>query len=376
MDSSDFEWLVKKYDGNKYVKSFTCWNYLLVLLFGQLSNREGLRDLIVTIAPFKSAFHHLGFGKNVSRSNLSKANETRDVRIFKEFADKMVSLARDKRSGIKEFFLSNNVYAFDSSTISLCLSVFWWTKLHHGKGGVKLHELYDVKTDIPTFSVITDASVSDSKVMCLIPYERESFYIFDRAYMATQHLFSIEMASAYFVVREKHKMVYDVVEDKGYNNPQTGIMADQTIRFKGHKTKKQYPNNLRRVVFYDHDGNRTFVFYTNNFDVTAEDVALLYKYRWHVELFFKWMKQHLRIKEFYGTSENAVKIQIYAAIIAYCLVVIVQEDMKINFQTYDVLRILSTALLTKMPLHDLLTEQKEECTSCSGNGQLRLDFEE
>lgn len=371
-----FEWLVKKYDGNKYVKSFTCWNYLLVLLFGQLSNREGLRDLIVTIAPFKSAFHHLGFGKNVSRSNLSKANETRDVRIFKEFADKMVSLARDKRSGIKEFFLSNNVYAFDSSTISLCLSVFWWTKLHHGKGGVKLHELYDVKTDIPTFSVITDASVSDSKVMCLIPYERECFYIFDRAYMATQHLFSIEMASAYFVVREKHKMVYDVVEDKGYNNPQTGIMADQTIRFKGHKTKKQYPNSLRRVVFYDHDGNRTFVFYTNNFDVTAEDVALLYKYRWHVELFFKWMKQHLRIKEFYGTSENAVKIQIYAAIIAYCLVVIVQEDMKINFQTYDVLRILSTALLTKMPLHDLLTEQKEECTSCSGNGQLRLDFEE
>lgn len=376
LPTDHFKWLVKKYEGNKYVKSFTCWNHLLALLFGQLSNREGLRDLIVTITPFKSAFHHLGFGKNVSRSNLSKANETRDVRIFKEFADKMVSLARDKRSGIKEFFLSNNVYAFDSSTISLCLSVFWWTKLHHGKGGVKLHELYDVKNDIPAFSVITDASVSDSKVMNLIPYERESFYVFDRAYMATQHLFSIEMASAYFVVREKHKMVYEVVEDKGYNNPQTGIMADMTIRFKGHKTKKQYPNNLRRVVFYDHEGNRTFVFYTNNFDITAEDVALLYKYRWRVELFFKWMKQHLRIKEFYGTSENAVKIQIYAAIIAYCLVVIVQEDMKINLQTYDVLRILSTALLTKMPLHDLLTEQNEECTSCSGDGQLWLEFEE
>ena len=376
LPTDHFKWLVKKYEGNKYVKSFTCWNHLLVLLFWQLSNREGLRDLIVTITPFKSAFHHLGFGKNVSRSNLSKANETRDVRIFKEFANKMVSLARDKRSGIKEFFLSNNVYAFDSSTISLCLSVFWWTKLHHGKGGVKLHELYDVKNDIPAFSVITDASVSDSKVMNLIPYERESFYIFDRAYMATQHLFSIEMASAYFVVREKHKMVYEVVEDKDYNNPQTGIMADQTIRFKGHKTKKQYPNNLRRVVFYDHEGNRTFVFYTNNFDVTAEDVALLYKYRWRVELFFKWMKQHLRIKEFYGTSENAVKIQIYAAIIAYCLVVIVQEDMKINLQTYDVLRILSTALLTKMPLHGLLTEQNEECTSCSDDRQLWLDFEE
>lgn len=371
-----FKWLVKKYEGNKYVKSFTCWHHLLVLLFGQLSNREGLRDLIVSITPFKSAFHHLGFGKNVSRSNLSKANETRDVRIFQEFADKMVSLARDKRIGKKEFFISNNVYAFDSSTISLCLSVYWWTKLHHGKGGVKLHELYDVKTDIPAFSVITDVSVHDSKVMDLIPYERDSFYIFDRAYMATKYLFNIEMASAYFVVREKHKMLYEVVEDKNYNNSQSGIMADQIIRFKGHKTEKQYPNNIRRVVFYDHEGNRTFVFYTNNFDVTAEDVALLYKYRWRVELFFKWMKQHLRIKEFYGTSENAVKIQIYAAIIAYCLVVIVQEKMKINLQTYDVLRILSTALLVKMPLRDLLTEQNEEFPANCGDGQLYLEFEE
>ena len=154
LPTDHFKWLVKKYEGNKYVKSFTCWNHLMVLLFGQLSTREGLRDLIVTITPFKSAFHHLGFGKNVSRSNLSKANEIRKVKIFQEFADKMVPIAREKRGVVKDFFISNNVYAFDSSTISLCLSVYWWTKLHHGKGGVKLHELYDVKTDIPTFSVI------------------------------------------------------------------------------------------------------------------------------------------------------------------------------------------------------------------------------
>lgn len=370
-----FEWLVKKYDGNKYVKSFTCWNHMLVLLFGQLSNREGLRDLIVTIAPFKAAFHHLGFGKSVSRSNLSKANETRDVRIFQEFAEKMVSLARDKRGVINDFFISNNVYAFDSSTISLCLSVYWWTKLHHGKGGVKLHELYDVKTDIPAFSIITDASVHDSQTMGLIPYEKESFYIFDRAYMATNHLFSIEKAHAYFVVREKHKMVYEVVENRNYNNPETGIMADQTILFRGHKTQKQYPGIIRRVVFYDYEGNRTFVFYTNNFDVTAENVALLYKYRWRVELFFKWLKQHLRVKEFYGTSENAVKIQIYDAIIAYCLIVIVREKLKIGIQTYDALRILSTALLTKMTLHELLTEQGEDEPSSCGNRQLFFDFE-
>lgn len=370
-----FEWLVTKYEGNKYVKSFSCWNHLLVLLFGQLSNREGLRDLIVTLTPFKFAFHHLGFGKSVTRSNLSKANEVREVRIFQEFADRMVAIARQKRDGVKDFFISNKVYAFDSSTISLCLSVYWWTKLHHGKGGVKLHELYDVKADIPAFSVITDASLHDSKVMDQIPYEKDSFYIFDRAYMVTKMLYLVEAKDAFFVVREKHKMLFEVVLDKNYNYPETGVMADQTIKFKGHKTKKQYPKELRRIVFYDKEGNRTFVFYTNNFNITAEQVALLYKYRWRVELFFKWLKQHLRVKEFYGTTENAVKIQIYAAITAYCLVVIVQEELKLEMDTYDVLRILNTSLLTKMPLIDLLDSRASLEVEDEKYVQLELKFE-
>jgi hypothetical protein len=237
-----------------------------------------------------------------------------------------------------------------------------------------LHELYDVKTDIPAFSIITDASLHDSKVMGLIPYEEGSFYIFDRAYMVTKMLYLIESKKAFFVVREKHKMVYDVIQDIGYNNPQTGVMADQIIRFRGNKTKTNYPKELRRVVYYDKEGNRTFVFYTNNTDITAEEVALLYKYRWRVELFFKWLKQHLRIKEFYGTSENAVKIQIYSAIIAYCLVVVVQEEMKLNMDTYDVLRILSSALLTKMHLVDLLTDQELGGEGESRYTQLELKF--
>ena len=370
-----FEWLVTKYEGNKYVKSFSCWNHLLVLLFGQLSNREGLRDLIVTLTPFKFAFHHLGFGKSVTRSNLSKANEVREVRIFQEFADRMVAIARQKRDGVKDFFISNKVYAFDSSTISLCLSVYWWTKLHHGKGGVKLHELYDVKADIPAFSVITDAAWHDSKVMDQIPYEKDNFYIFDRAYMVTKMLYLVEAKDAFFVVREKHKMLFEVVLDKNYNNPETGVMADQIIKFKGHKTKKQYPKELRRIVFYDKEGNRTFVFYTNNFNITAEQVALLYKYRWRVELFFKWLKQHLRVKEFYGTTENAVKIQIYAAITAYCLVVIVQEELKLEMDTYDVLRILNTSLLTKMPLIDLLDSRASLEVEDEKYVQLELKFE-
>ena len=371
-----FDRLVDKYEGNKYVKSFTCWNHLLVLLFGQLSNRDGLRDLIVTLAPFKSAFHHLGFGKSVTRSNLSKANEVREVRIFQKFADRMVAIARQRREGIRDFFISNKVYAFDSSTISLCLSLYWWTKLHHGKGGVKLHELYDVKTDIPAFSIITDAGLHDSQVMDKIPYEEGSFYIFDRAYMVTEMLYVIHRAKAYYVVREKHKMVFEVVEDKAYNNPTTGVMADQVIVFTGNKTKKNYPERLRRVVFYDKEGNRTFVFFTNNFDITAEEVAFLYKYRWRCELFFKWLKQHLRVKEFYGTSENAVKIQIYTAIIAYCLVAIVQVDLKLEMDTYDVLRILNVSLLTRMPLVDLLTEACKAEEEDKRWVQLTLDFKD
>ena len=372
-----FKWLVKKYEGNKYVKSFTCWNHLLVLLFGQLSNRESLRDLVMTLAPHKRSFHHLGFGKSVTRSNLSKANEVRDVRIFRGFANRMIAIAREKRAGVRDFFLSNKVYAFDSTTISLCLSVFWWTKLHHGRGGVKMHTLYEVTSDIPAFVIITDASVHDSKVMDRIPYEKDSFYVFDRAYMATKHLFRIELNEAYFVVREKSKMLYRVVEDNYYCNPDTGVMADQIIVFTGCKTRKQYPRRLRRIVFYDSENNRTLVFYTNNFGVSAEDIALLYKYRWRVELFFKWMKQHLRIKEFYGTSENAVQIQIYAALSAYCLVAIVEHEMSLEMDTYDVLRILSTSLLTKMPLRDLLDKNSWDTDAAEpADSQLTIDFGE
>lgn len=378
-----FDCLVDKYEGNKWIKTFTCWNHLLVLVFAQLSNRESLRDLITSLAPYKAYYHHLGFGKSLSRSNLSKANEIREVKIFELYAQRIISIAREKRDGIKDFFLSNNVYAFDSSTISLCLSVFWWTKLHHGKSGVKMHTLYDVKTSVPAFVIITGADVHDSRVMDQIPYEENSFYVFDRAYMATIQLFAIAEAKAFFVVREKHRMVYEVTNDRDYNNPTTGIMSDQNIRFTGSKTKKQYPDELRRIVFYDKDDNRTFVFYTNNMDVNAEDIALLYKYRWSVELFFKWMKQHLRIKEFYGTTENAVKIQIYAAIIAYCLVAIVEKEIALEMTTYDVLRVLSTSLLVKMPLNELLiasdTELKEEKKTeqeRSNALQLEIPFEE
>ncbi len=370
-----FDCLVDKYDGNKWVKSFTCWHHLLVMVFGQLSNRKSMRDLIVTLNAHRSKFYRLGLGKSVTRSNLSKANEVREARIFKEYADRLIDIARRKRDDLKEFFVKNKVFAFDSTTISLCLSVYWWTRLHHSKGGVKAHTLYDVKTEVPAFLIVTDASVHDSKVMGEIPYEADAIYIFDRAYMDTGQLYAIALLKAFFVVREKHKMKFKIIEDKQYNNPTTGIMADQVVKFTGPKTKKKYPEPIRRVVYYDSIGNRTFVFYTNNMGLTAEDIAELYKNRWSVELFFKWLKQHLHIKEFYGTSENAVNIQIYSAIIAYCLVAIVGSELKLKMSNYDILRVVGVSLFDKTPLKELL---KDEPIEDSGklDKQLWLEFED
>lgn len=368
-----FDWFVKKYEGNKYIKSFTCWNHLLVMLFGQISNRESMRDLITTLNAHKPKFNHLGFGKSISLSNLSKANEVREIRIFEDLANLMIKTARDKRSGKKDFFLDGNIYAFDSSTISLCLNTFWWTKLHHNKGGVKLHTLFDVKTDIPAFNIITDASIHDSKVMSMIPYELGSYYIFDRAYMDTKKLYDIHQSHSFFVVREKRKSKYAIEYDSNYNNPETGIMADQHISFKGIKTQKQYPEAIRRVVFYDKITNKTFVFYTNNTEITAEEVALLYKYRWRVELFYKWLKQHLKIKQFYGTTENAVRIQIYCAIISYCLIAIIEHDLKLERDTYDVLRILSISLLDKTDVVKLFKNENDSNTY-QNDRQLNLNF--
>lgn len=368
-----FDWFVKKYEGNKYIKSFTCWNHLLVMLFGQISNRESMRDLITTLNAHKPKFNHLGFGKSISLSNLSKANEVREIRIFEDLANLMIKTARDKRSGKKDFFLDGNIYAFDSSTISLCLNTFWWTKLHHNKGGVKLHTLFDVKTDIPAFNIITDASIHDSKVMSMIPYELGSYYIFDRAYMDTKKLYDIHQSHSFFVVREKRKSKYAIEYDSNYNNPETGIMADQHISFKGIKTQNQYPEAIRRVVFYDKITNKTFVFYTNNTEITAEEVALLYKYRWRVELFYKWLKQHLKINQFYGTTENAVRIQIYCAIISYCLIAIIEHDLKLERDTYDVLRILSISLLDKTDVVKLFKNENDSNTY-QNDRQLNLNF--
>ncbi|MCK4287575.1 MAG: IS4 family transposase [Bacteroidales bacterium] len=348
-----FDGFVAKYSGNKYVRYFTCWNQLLCMVFGQLTNRDSLRDLIVAIEAHTRKTYHLGFGKSVTRSNLAKANEKRNSKIFEDFAYHLIEVARKKLAN-DNFKIKGKVYAFDSSTIDLCLSVFWWAKFRKAKGGIKLHTLYDIITQIPAFIHITAATVNDMNAMDVIPYESDAYYIFDRGYVDFTRLYKITNLSAYFVIRAKSNLKFKRMYSNKVDKT-TGVQYDQIGKLTGFYVSKQYPKKLRRVKFYDEESKHTFVFLSNNMEISAEQIALLYKNRWQIELFFKWIKQHLKIKSFWGTSENAVRIQIYSAIIAYCLVAIVGHDLKIDRSTYEILQVLGISLLDKAPVNELFT---------------------
>jgi len=351
LNNDKFRRLVDKYDGNRYVKHLTCWNQLLALMFGQLCNRESLRDVIVALEAHRSKCFHLGLGrKPIAKTTLATANQNRDYRIFEEFAFYMMTQAKEKRA-TDIFKLGGRVYAFDSTTIPLCLSVFWWAKFRKKKGGVKAHVLYDLEAQVPAFYHITTASVNDSKAMQEIPYETDAYYIFDRGYNNFNELYRIQRMESFFVVRAKSNLQYKCVKWK--RRLPKNILTDAEIELVVYKSRKDYPENLRLVRYYDEEQGREFMFLTNAMDLTAQHIADLYKNRWQIELFFKWLKQHLKIKKFWGTTENAVRIQISAAITAYCLVAIVQHDMQLKRSTYEVLQILSMSLTDKTPLREL-----------------------
>ena len=351
LDNDKFRHLVNKYEGNRYVKHFTCWNQLLALMFGQLSNRESLRDLVVALEAHQSKCYHLGLGRNpIAKTTFATANQNRDYRIFEEFAFYMMDQARSKRA-TDIFKLKGKVYAFDSTTIPLCLSVFWWAKFRKRKGGVKAHVLYDLESQVPAYFHITKASVHDSKAMKEIPYESGSFYVFDRGYNAFKELYRIHRHESFFVVRAKKNLQYKCIKWK--RRMPKNVMSDSEILLADYITSKKYKEKLRLVKFYDEKEGRELAFLTNAFHLSALQVANLYKNRWQIELFFKWLKQHLKIKKFWGTTENAVRIQISAAITAYCLVAIVQHDMHLERSTYEVLQILSISLTDKTPLREL-----------------------
>jgi hypothetical protein len=370
-----FDRLVQKYDGNKHVRHFSCWNQLLEMIFGQLTGRDSLRDLMVSIEPHKTKYYHLGFGKGTSRSNFANANEKRDNRIFEEYAFHLINLARKSSIVDQDFQLNidGNVYAFDSSTIDLCLSVFWWATFRKTKGGIKLHTLYDIKTSIPGFIHVSPASMHDVNALDLLYYEPGGYYILDRGYIDFERLYRIHQSFAYFVVRAKDNLQFRRLYSNKVNKD-NGIMLDQVGKLTGFYPLKNYPEKLRRIRFYDEENDNYLMFLSNNQDLMAEEIAQLYKYRWKVELFFKWIKQHLKISSFWGTSLNAVKIQVYSAIIAYCLVALVRNKLKVDRSTYEILQILSISLLDKTSLNELLTNQSYQDVKELYNKQLKINW--
>ena len=367
-----FHQCVNRYKGNYRVRSFTCYDQLLCMAFAQLTYRESLRDIECCLRALRGKLYHMGIKGKVSRSTLADANESRDWRIYSDFAQVLIHEARglyvDDDFGLE---LEETVYALDSSTVDLCLSVFPWARFRKTKAAIKLHTLLDLRGDIPTFIWITDGKVHDVNVLDHLIPEPGAIYIMDRAYLDFYRLYQMHQSSAIFVTRSKtntglHR-IYSHKVDKS-----TGVRYDQTVVPTGFYAKKDYPEKLRRIKYFDAEKGRSFVFFTNQFLLPALTIAELYRYRWRVEIFFKWIKQHLRIKSFYGTSENAVKTQIWIAISTYVLVAIMKKRLKIDLSLYTILQILSISLFEKMPILQALTADDYMETITMGHKQLNL----
>ena len=369
----EFRRCVERYNGNHHIRSFSCWDQFLCMAFAQLSYRESLRDIESCLRSMKNKLYHMGIRGNVSRSTLADANEKRDWRIYADFAQVLIHIARELYSGDEfDVELDEIVYALDASTIDLCLSLFPWAKFRKTKSAVKLHTLLDLRGNIPAFISITDGKVHDVNILDELIPEPGSFYIMDRGYLDFKRLYTLNQFRSFFVIRSKtntkFRRLYSCVVDKSI-----GLRCDQTIVLTGRDSTTDYPEKLRRVKYYDAEIDKRFSFLTNNFIVSAYIIAELYKCRWQVELFFKWIKQHLRIKSFYGTSENAVKTQIWIAISVYVLVAIVKKHLRLdNMSLYTILQILSVTLFEKTQLLQLLTESNYNKVVDSMDNQLKL----
>jgi transposase len=342
------------------------------MAFAQMTFRESLRDIEACLRAQKSKLYHMGIRSTVSRNTLANANQTRDWRIYAEFAQTLIQTARKLYINEEfDFQLENTAYALDSSTIDLCLSVFPWAHFRRTKAAIKLHTLLDLRGNIPTFIHITDGKLHDVQVLDILVPEAGSIYIMDRGYLDFTRLYAMHQSAAFFVIRAKSNLKFRRI----YSQPidkNTGLRCDQTIGLTGFYPAKEYPEKLRRIKFYDQRSGRTFVFLTNNFLLPATTIADLYRCRWQVELFFKWIKQHLRIKAFYGTSENAVKTQIWIAVSVYVLVAIIKKRLKLDMSLYTILQILSVTVFNKTPLYYMFTDTEYKNQITSHHNQLKL----
>ena len=349
-----FQTLVSRHSGEYKVKDFSCWKQFLCMAFGQLTHRESLSDTILCLKANADKTYHLGIGHVVAKSTLSKANENRSYLIYEELAMLLIKEAKQLYSDDDDLLvkIKNNVFAIDATTIDLCLSTFYWATFRTTKAGIKLHTQIDLKTSIPEFILFSNASVHDVNVLDIIHFEHSSFYIMDRGYVDYKRLYKINLCGAYFVTRAKDNMSYRRL----YSNPKDsskGIIYDQIILLNNYYAAKDYPEKMRRIKYYDKESNRFIIFLTNNFLLPAEDIAQLYKHRWKIELFFKWIKQHLQIKSFWGQSENAVKTQVWIAISVYVLVAIAKKKFMLKQSLYEILQILSISIFERIPINQL-----------------------
>lgn len=345
-----FHQCVQKYQGHYKVQKFSCLDQFLCMAFAQLTYRESLRDIEACLCAQKSKLYHMGIRADVSKSTLAYANETRDWRIYADFAQILIGIARPLyKNDDLGLDLTETVYAFDSSTIDLCLALFPWARFRKRKGAVKLHTLLDIRGSIPVFISITDGKVHDVNALDELILEIGSFYIMDRGYLDFARLYQINLAPAFFVTRAKSNMSCRRIESRLVDKT-TGLICDQTILLNNFYATKDYPEKLRRIKYRDAETQKTLTFLTNNFSLPALTIAQLYKCRWRVELFFRWIKQHLRIKNFYGTSENAVKTQIWIAVSIYVLVAILKKRLDLEASLYTILQVLSLTIFEKMPI--------------------------
>jgi IS4 transposase len=353
----EFNKCVKRYSGNFRVRDFKCWDQFVQLLFGQITSLDSLRSICTCLQAHKGQLYHLGVKQNVDHTTLSRANENRDWRIFADFGEYLIGLVRPLYADfpVPNVNINNEVFALDSTTISLSINLFTWAEGKYTRGAVKVHTLLNLRGSIPEFILVTDGKYHDSNVLDIIIPQPGAIYLMDKAYVDFDALHRMQMAGAYFVTRAKSPLKYEVAE-QGFNIDQTtGLRTDKTIVLTVAKSKKLYPDKLRLVEYYDADKDLHLVFLSNNFEVSALEIARLYKNRWQIEVFFKWIKQNLVIKKLWGHSQNAVKIHIWTAICAYLVVAYVKHAIKSNYSIYEMMQILSVSAFDKTHIYDLLT---------------------
>jgi hypothetical protein len=352
----EFNKCVKRYSGNYRVRDFKCWNQFVQLLFGQITSLDSLRSICTCLQAHKGQLYHLGVKQSVDHTTLSRANENRDWRIFADYGEYLIGLVRPlyADSPIPNVNIDNEVFALDSTTISLSINLFTWAEGKYSRGAVKVHTLLNLRGSIPEFILVTDGKYHDSNVLDVIVPQAGAIYLMDKAYVDFEAMHRIQMAGAFFVTRAKSPLKYEVMEQNFNIDQTTGLRSDRTIALTVAKSKRLYPDKLRLVEYYDTEKDLLLVFLSNNFEVSALEIARLYKNRWQIEVFFKWIKQNLVIKKLWGHSPNAVKIHIWTAICTYLIVAYMKHALKSNYSIYEIIQILSVSVFDKTPVRDLL----------------------